>query len=68
VKEEEIILFYEEKLSLHIQKNKQEARYYNKLVELVQNNPILQDDWNKFLTLIKLACDKEDIEKLNSSY
>lgn len=71
-------LMYEEKLnqmsdriqelSLRIQKNKQEARYYNQLVVLVQNNPILQDDWNKFLALIKLACDKEEIDTLNSSY
>jgi hypothetical protein len=41
------------------------AYYYNTLQKIVLENPVLQDDWTKFLTLIKLACEKEEIYELN---
>lgn len=41
------------------------AYYYQTLQKIILDNPILQDDWTKFLTLIKLACDKEELDKLS---
>lgn len=43
---------------------KRHKNYYKLLTEIIQNTPALQSEWNKFVTLIKLAAEKEEIEKL----
>jgi hypothetical protein len=40
------------------------ARYYTALTKIVDENPILRDDWVRFMTLVKLACDVEDLRAL----
>lgn len=40
------------------------AKYYTQLTRVIDENPILRDDWVKFMTLVKLACDEDDLKAL----
>lgn len=43
---------------------KRHKNYYKILTDVIQNTPALQSEWSKFMTLIKLAAETEEIEKL----
>jgi len=43
---------------------KKKAYFYESLMGLVKENPVLEDEWVRFRTLIKLCCDQGSLEKL----
>jgi len=40
------------------------ALYYEALTSLIKNNPQLQSEWVRFMTLIKLVCEPEELKAL----
>ncbi len=43
------------KLELEIERNKQAAEFYLQLQAAILNNPILQSEWQRFCTFLKMA-------------
>jgi hypothetical protein len=40
---------------------------YNDLLEQIENNPVLQSEWERFVSILKMAAD-EDYLKRNGAY
>jgi hypothetical protein len=53
-----------EMLHNRLQRKTRAEKYYLTLEKLVGENVILESDWNRFLTLVKLSIDEEDMKDL----
>ena len=55
-------------LQKQMKKNADKAEYYDMLVKLVQENTILAADWERFLFLIKLSCDEQQLKEIGAMH